>query len=50
MNYYTNTTDYKLLELNYLYYEYESNQEVYYLNIEDLQNNPRTNITYNASI
>ena len=50
MYYYITTTYLNVLSINYLYYEYVSNEEVYELNSEYLLDNPNTNITYYAGI
>lgn len=45
MEYYTTSTDFNLQTISYLYWEYETDEEIYEINVEDLLEDESINIT-----
>lgn len=50
MVYIISTTELNPVSITYLYYEYETNEEIYDINLEELQYNYTINITDDAAL
>ena len=50
MVYTISTTELKPVSITYLYYEYETNEEIYDINLEELEYNYTFNITDDAAL